>query len=226
MFNRGYRMQPINEGDLKFPSFKKCCRPLPVPLGDIHRQRLPAYVGVDLSSPTRPGNAIAVAGLEPRTQRRVLLEILFGNWTSPQTAGVLADVNSRHNVQFIQVENNAYQQSLVDWIRQSKTGVSNDYWMKVEAFTTGSNKAHPEYGLPGLEVEFANDGWTFPYQEWEGHDPSCQCNWDRLEREFSMYPQGATTDGIMAVWFARDAINKWAPVQATSGSRIGNLNLR
>lgn len=217
-------MQAINPGDLKFPSFESCCLPLPVPLGDIHRRRLPAYVGVDLSGPNRPGNAIAVVGLEPSTNRRIMLEILFGDWTSPKVAGVLADVNMRHNVQFIQVENNGYQQALVDWIRESK--VENSFWMKVESFTTGNNKAREDVGLPALEVEFHNKSWVFPHQEWEGHDPSCSCDWCRLSREFSMYPKAATSDGVMATWFARDALNKWAPINVGTSAPVGNLNLR
>jgi len=224
MFNRGYRMQAINEGDLKFPSFKKCCIALPTTLGDLHRRRLPAYVGVDLSGNKRPGNAISVVGLEPATRRRIQLEIMFGAWSSPEMADRLADVNLRHNVQFIQVENNAYQQSLIDWVRKSKT--ENNYWMKIEAFTTGANKANPDYGLPVMEVEFHNQGWIFPYQEWEGHDPSCVCDWCRLDREFSLYPKGASADGVMATWFARDALNKWAPMHAGTSGGVGNLNLR
>jgi len=223
MFNRGYRMLAINPGDLVFPSWVKC-RQRGLVLAELHRRRLPAYIGVDLSSPSRPGNAIAVVGLEPGSLHRYLLEIVFGNWTSPETASVLAEVCSRHNVQWIQVENNAYQGALIDWVRKGKDEFP--YWMKIEPYTTGQlSKIDRDIGLPALEVEFHNGAWLLPWSEWDGHPPVCRCDWCRLDAEFRMYPKGASFDGIMAVFFARDAANKWAP-RTTAGRRMGRLNQR
>lgn len=195
MFNMGYRLNAVNPGDLKFPSVQKCYAK-GVVLGELLRRQLPAYIGVDLAGDKRPGNAIAVVGLDPISHRRYLLEIKFGAWTSPQLAGVLADVCTRHNVQFIQVENNAYQQSLIDWIRKEKPDFP--FWMKIKAFTTGKNKADPNYGLPALEVEFSNDAWVFPHSEWEFHPSTCKCDWCRLSLELRLYPKGGSSDGVMA----------------------------
>lgn len=222
MWSRGYAMNPIAPGELRFPSFEKCRLP-GISLSDLHRKQLPTYVGVDLSSKTRPGNAIVAIGLDMATQRRHVLEVKYGAWTSPQTASALADVCSRHNIQWIQVENNAYQQSIIDWVKQEKGDFP--YWPKVEAFTTGVGKADPQYGLPGLEVEFKNGSWVIPYSEYEGHPTTCVCDWCHFDREFRQYPRGATTDGVMAAWFARDAISKWAP--RNIGARVrGNLRYR
>lgn len=223
LFNRGYRMLAINPGDLMFPSWSKC-RKSGLVLGELQRRKMPAYIGVDLSSPTRPGNAIAAVGLEPGTMRRYLLEIMYGKWTSPETAAALADVCSRHNVQWIQVENNAYQGALIDWVRKDK--VDFPYWMKIEPYTTGEmSKIDREIGLPSLEVEFHNDAWLTPWSEWEAHSATCRCDWCRLDTEFKLYPKGATFDGIMAVFFARDALNKWAPRNA-GPRKMGRLNQR
>lgn len=222
MFNLGYGMEATKPGERKFPSISKCFAK-GVVLGELRRRGMPTYIGVDLSSPGRPGNAIIAVGLEHGSRRRYPLEVRYGNWTSPDTAGVLAEVCSHHNVQYIQVENNAYQQSLIDWVRKGQADFP--YWMKIEAFTTGKNKADPQYGLPGLEIEFKNEAWVFPYAEWEGHPATCLCDWCRLAREIIDYPNAAQSDGVMALWFARDALNKWAP-RSNNGRRLGNLNQR
>jgi hypothetical protein len=221
MYARGYRMHAISPGDLLFPSFASCYAP-GVVLAEVIARRYPAYVGVDLAGTTRPGNCIFVLGVEPGTQRRYALEVLYGNWSSPTTAGHVAEVCTRHNVQWIQVENNAYQQALIDWMRKEKTG---GIWTKVEPFTTGKNKADPTYGLASLEVELKNRSWVLPEAEWHDHDATCVCGWCRWKREMGMFPQYPTWDGCMAAWFARDAANKWAPTTA-AGRKLGNLNAR
>lgn len=208
LFDRGYAMNAVSPGELKFPSWAKC-RQSGVILEEIQKRMLPAYIGVDLAGKRRPGNAIVVVGLEVSTNRRYLLETKLGAWTSPETAGVLAEVSSRHNVQAIQVENNAYQQSLIDWVKKEKPDYP--YWMKIQAFTTGTNKADPDYGLPVLEVEFHNEAWVVPYSSYENHPSTCVCDWCNSDQQVRLYPKAAATDFVMALWFARDAINKWAP---------------
>lgn len=222
-FNRAYRMMSIAPGELLFPSFDQCCVP-GMTSSELTKQNMPAYVGVDLSSAQRPGNAIVVVGLRYPELRRVLLEVVTGAWSSPKTAQVLAEVCSRHNVQFIQVENNAYQQALIDWVQKEKPDFP--YWMKIEAFTTGASKSAPQYGLPGIEVEFHNKGWIFPLSEWETHETTCVCDWCHLRDEFQSYPKGKTSDVVMATWFARDALNKWAPPVLGAARRGGSLNQR
>lgn len=223
MFNRAYGMRPVSPEELKFPSFKTCCVP-GLTASDLRKQGMPAYIGVDLAGKNRPGNAIVAIGIKYPEMRRVMLEVRRGNWSSPKTAGVLAEVCSHHNVQYIQVENNAYQQSLIDWIKHEKPDFP--YWMKVEPFTTTSAKNEEWYGLPGLEVEFKNNGWIFPLSEWEGHGSTCQCDWCAMKTEFEDYPKGATTDIVMATYFARDAANKWAPSGVQRPRRSGNVNAR
>lgn len=221
LFNKGYRLQAINPGDLKFPSWPKC-RQSGVVLEELWKRQLPAYVGVDLAGKKRPGNAIVVIGIEPGTLRRYLLNVRYGAWSSPDTAKNLAEMCAPHNVQYIQVENNAYQDAIIDWIKKNKTDFP--FWMKIEPFTTGANKAEPDIGLPVIEVEFHNDAWVIPYSEYEGHPPTCHCDWCRLDAEVSLYPKAAATDGVMALWFARDAANKWSPRPPRQNR--GNMTLR
>lgn len=223
-FNRGYRMNAISPGELRFPSWKNCYE-RSLTAEEIRRRQLPTYIGVDLSGKKRPGNSIVALALDPQTHRKGIADVRFGAWTSPQTAQALVEVCSRVNVQFIQVENNAYQQSIIDWVQQEKGAF--DYWMKVEPYTSGTGTFDPMYGLPSLEVEFKNGGWLIPYAEFEGHPTTCVCDWCHLDREFRFYPRGATSDGIMASFFARDAISKWAPRRGAAGtSGTARLNVR
>lgn len=221
MWSRGYGMSPIAPGERKFPSWVKARKP-GVLLSQLYERRLPTYIGVDLSGRNRPGNAIMAVGLGP-DNRRYLLEPRFGAWSSPETAQALADVCSHHNVQWIQVENNAYQQAIIDWVKQEKGQFQ--YWAQVEAFTTGQGKADPQYGLPGMEVEFKNDSWVVPYSEYEGHPTTCVCDWCMLDQQMRDYPRAKATDGPMALWFARDAIIKWQPRKAGAKVR-GSLRDR
>ncbi len=219
----GYELESILREELMFPSFTNCFNQITA--DELRKRGLPAYIGVDLAGKTRKGNSIAVVGLEPVSQRRAMLEIRYGAWSSPQTAGVLAEVCSRYNVQFIQVENNAYQDAIIDWVKKEKGEFP--YWTKVEAFTTGANKADPQYGLPALEIEFKNRAWIIPYGEWEGHPSTCKCDWCHWSREFGNFPKYTSWDGVMATWFARDALNKWAPRGRPGGaSNLASLNVR
>lgn len=205
-FARGFMMQAYSDEERMFPSFKSCYTH-GVITGDIARRGYPVFVGVDLAGDKRPGNCIFVAAVDPVTHRRYPLEIHCGAWTSPETAGRLADVNARHNVKYIIVENNAYQQALIDWIRHSAK--ENTFWMKLEPFTTGRQKADPKYGLPSLEIEYRNKAWVVPADEFMGHDSSCRCGWCVWTRETADYPFSVTTDTVMATWFCREAIDRY-----------------
>jgi hypothetical protein len=206
-FNRGYRQLAVSPGELAFPSFDQCIQS-GLTAGELLARKMPSYCGVDLAGKKRPGNAIASVGAAAAGMR-ALLDIRFGGWKSPETAKQIGEVDMLVNPQFIQVENNGYQQSLVDWAKESQYS----YWPKVEPFTTGLNKTDPEVGLAVLEVEFHNKAWIIPGAEFEGHPPDCACSWCRLVTEFRSYPFGSSTDGVMAFWFARDALAKWAPIR-------------
>ena len=100
----------------------------------------------------------------------------------------------------------------------------------VEPYTTGrESKINPIFGVPGLEIEFKNKAWVIPSGEFEGHSPHCRCGWCIWRGEVHDYPMGATTDTVMAMFFAREAISKWGTgstmgVGGTGG--LGGLNDR
>jgi len=222
MWHQGFRMQVMKPGDRKFPSFEACWQPALV-LTDVIRRAWPTYVGVDLSSANRPGNFITAVAVNPLTGLRVPVVARNGNWTSPETAEVLSDVCATvANLQYVMVENNAYQESLIEWVRKGKSAFP--WWPKIEAHTTGRNKADPQFGLPGIEVEFANRAWAFASGEWEGHGTGHDCAWCVLEREIRLYPKYSTSDGLMSMWFAKAAIDRfYRPPQSKSARRDHNV---
>ena len=207
-FERGFRQSAFTDAERLFPHFEDCYTP-GIVVGEIIRRAWPTFVGVDLAGTKRPGNVIFVASVDPTTQRRYPLEILCGAWKSPEVAAQLGGVHARHpNLRVIMVENNGYQQSLVDWIKQ--TPGDSSYWYMVESYTTGfDSKVNPVYGLPGLDIEFKNKAWVVPSAEFEGHPPHCRCGWCIWKGEVHDYPMGATTDAVMAMHFCREAISKW-----------------
>lgn len=224
-FARGFQMQAFTDEERMFQSFQSCCTP-GVAASIFSQRGWPTFIGVDLAGAKRPGNVIFIAAVDPNTQRRYPLEILTGGWTSPETARQLAMASYRHpNTRVIMVENNGYQQAIVDWVRNSP--VDHSFWYKVEAFTTGANKMKTEIGLPSLEVEFKNRAWVIPSDEFEGHPLVCRCGWCTWKLEMRDFPMSATTDTVMAMWFCREAISRWgaAPTSQQSGN-LSDVNTR
>lgn len=217
-FDRGFRLVAISDGELGFPSFPTCFQEDFV-LDELVRRRLPVYIGVDLSSSTRPGNAIVAVALDPRSQKRYVVDVRYGAWTSPETAKEITDVFGGHAVDRVMVENNAYQGSIIEWTQDNRERFP--WWTKVDAYTTGRGKADPQYGLPGLEVQFKNRAWVIASAKWYGHLSTCKCAWCEWRRQIAIYPRGTATDFVMATWFADIAITKWGRVH---GNVVGNLS--
>lgn len=201
-------MRAFSDDERMYPSFQTCFSS-GVVTGEITRRAWPVFMGVDLAGTKRPGNVIFIAAMDPATQKRYPLEILTGNWTSPETARQLSMATARHpNVRYIMVENNGYQQALIDWVKSSPN--DHSFWYKIESYTTtGVTKNSLTVGMPSLEVEFKNKAWVVPYDEFAGHAVTCHCGWCTWKTEVRDYPMSATTDTVMAMWFCREAISKW-----------------
>lgn len=223
-FARGFEMKAFTDSERTFPSFKTCYNH-GVVLGEIIRNGWPTFIGVDLAGAKRPGTVLFAASVDPVSRRRYPVEVQVGQWTSPETAQRLAAMHDRHNTRYIMVENNGYQQSLVDWIRTSAE-VSSEFYFKVESFTTGSNKVDPQIGLPSMEVEFKNRAWVVPRDEYAGHPITCKCGWCTWDAEVVDYPFSATTDCVMAMWFAREGIAKWGGGRGAALTGLDDLNVR
>ena len=192
---RGFRQKAITEGELLFSHFRDCVK---------YNESIPmwqfAYTGVDLSGEKRKGNVIVTSGVDVNGNRFVI-DIQYGNWSSPEMAEKIKEINSRLKPLAIMVENNAYQQSIIDWMNTK--GYQN---IPLRAFTTGKQKSDTEIGLPALDVQFERKQWTFYLPE---HQVGCGCAWCQFKREMESYPIYSSTDFVMAFWFSEQAIRKY-----------------
>ena len=193
-FARGFRQETVEDEDRTFASAGKCAVQDLDPLAYMSRH-WPIYTGVDLSSEKRPGNAIVSIAERPADRKRLVVSVRTGKWTSPELWRQLEEEDRRFRPQVFVVENNAYQSALVQW------GLELNASLPVKGFTTGRGKADPVLGLPGLEVEFENQGWMIPRPS---HELECECDWCRLWAELTGHPVAASTDVVMALWFARE----------------------
>jgi hypothetical protein len=74
-----------------------------------------------------------------------------------------------------------------------------DKGCRIVAHTTGRNKAHPEYGVEGIFVEFMNKAWRIPSDSLG----RCPEEVEALLAECVDYqPSKHTGDRLMALWFA------------------------
>ena len=200
-FNRGFRQDPYDEKDRLFnwEAVERFFR-WDVKPEDVVDSSWPRYGGVDLSSEERPGTVIFVLARSPDGVKYPL-HVRRGNWGwGPQTARQVEEVHRNFNVRLWNVESNAAQKGLVEWLR---VAYGRDF--PVRAFLTTRRKVDPQEGLPSLAVEMENGGWFFALKQIEGHKPDCGCGWCTLIREIRDYPISGTTDCLMAMWFASEA---------------------
>lgn len=229
-FQRGFFLQAYSDEEATFSSYPNC-RKRGLVLGDIQRNtNWPCFMGVDLSSKKRPGNAIAAVRVDPVTRYRYPIDIRFLAKPGPEVCEALNVMDQLYSPVVIFVEDNGYQDSLFDWIGDAKARFP--FWLKVEPTTTDSGrKGHAERGLPGMEVEFKNEAWCFPYSDFEGatvDDPAPKGWWARLDQEFRFHPLAVSSDGVMALWFARQAIDRYGNFHTyeAGGTGVGDPNLR
>lgn len=187
-FNRGFRQMGVTDGELSFRHFAQCIVRGVEPPKAVHH-----YIGVDLSGEQRKGNVICVVGTD-NINNKWVADIQSGNWSSPETAEMIAQLNSKYIPHVIMVENNAYQQSLIDWMS------TKDYrGLPIQPFTTGKQKVSETIGLPALDVQFERGMWKFYLPD---HDVSCKCAFCQFAKEMKYYPIAETSDSVMAFWFA------------------------
>lgn len=125
---------------------------------------------------------------------RQILNIDAARLSGPEILARLEDLHERYGGVFI-VENNAAQQYLHDFAAANAAMRAN-----IRAFTTGRNKAHPEYGIESMAAELDRGQWIIPSKRGRVDDQI-----DRWIGDLLYYdPQGHTGDRLMASWFARE----------------------
>lgn len=169
------------------------------------------YTGVDLGVRTKKNSdltSLFTIIVHPDETREVL-DIQTGRWTGPEIVSRIIDTHHRYH-SIVTVEDNAAQ----DFILQFTKGVSA---VPVEPFTTGRNKAHPEFGVESLATEMANVKWIIPSRQ----GVPAHSELTAWINEMLYYdPNSHTGDRLMSAWFAREAARKKRPK-----GRVGRLDL-
>ena len=169
------------------------------------------FTGVDLGVQRKDSNdltSLFTIKLEAGGLRRVL-RIESGRWTGPEILHRVEQTYVAFGSIFV-VENNAAQQYIVDFTRES------DLVIPVVPFTTGRNKAHPEFGVESIGAEMANGKWLIPNQH--GRTDEEVSEWIT---ELLFYdPREHVGDRVMASWFAREGARRFADFGRRSSGKV------
>lgn len=163
------------------------------------------YTGVDLAVQQKDGadyTVLFTIAIHPNTGNREVLSIERGRWSGPEIVSRIIDIHRRF-MSIVVVENNAAQ----DYILQFARG---QYAVPMRAFTTGRNKAHPEFGVESLAMEMAGRKWIIPSR---GGLPAHPEIGQWIQEMLFYQPASHTGDSLMASWFARE------------GQRLGSLRV-
>jgi hypothetical protein len=136
---------------------------------------------------------------------RQVLDVQRGRWSGPEIVQRIIDVHKRYQSLVI-VENNAAQDFLVQFARGASA-------VPIRAFTTGRNKAHPEFGVESIAAEMASAKWIIPNSPPGTFTKDIQA-W--MTEMLYYDPSAHTGDCLMASWFAREGV-RMGEIKAQTG---------
>lgn len=169
------------------------------------------FTGCDLAVQRKDSNdltSLFTMLVEADGTRRPL-RIESGRWTGPEILKRIEETYRRFGSIFL-VENNAAQHYIVQWARDSALSIP------VVPFTTGRNKAHPEFGVESIGAEMAAGRWKIPNLG------------GRLDEEIGEWiqellfydPREHVGDRVMASWFAREGARRYFDFARGPSARI------
>lgn len=170
------------------------------------------FTGVDIGVRTSEGADLTVLFtilLWPSGDRQVLW-LEGGRWSGPEIVRRIWDTHERYQ-SIIYVENVGAQEFILQFAQEFGR-------IPVRPFATGNNKAHPEFGIEGLAVEFQNQQWVIPSVN--GVPASKEIGaW--IEELMYFDPRDHTGDRLMASWFAREGARR----ASRAANRGGGLRI-
>jgi hypothetical protein len=169
------------------------------------------FTGVDLGVQRKDSNdetSLFTIKLEAGGLRRVL-RIESGRWTGPEILHRVEQTFLAFGSIFI-VENNAAQQYIIDFTKES------DLVVPVIPFTTGRNKAHPEFGVESVGAEMANGKWLIPNTNGRTDDEVSEWITELLFYD----PREHVGDRVMASWFAREGARRFADFGRRNSGKV------
>ncbi len=131
-------------------------------------------------------------------------------WTMPQQAELILQKHQQYKLMMSSVEANGYQTGLLEALDQKMR--ERDIALKIEPhYTNKSSKPDPELGVQAMAPWVERGAFHIPWA-----DAYSQTRMRQLVDELVMYPDGRTTDTVMALWFAWRALELSAPAFKTS----------
>jgi len=153
------------------------------------------YTGVDLAVQQKDASdstCLFTIAVHPQGDREIL-NIESGKWSGPEIVSRIIDTHRRY-MSICIVENNAAQDFIIQFARGA-------FAVPIKPFTTGRNKAHPEFGIESIAAEMAGRKWIIPSK---GGHPSHPEIHQWVQEMLFYQPTAHTGDRLMASWFARE----------------------
>lgn len=153
------------------------------------------YTGVDLAVQQKDASDLTclfTIAVHPQGDREIL-NIEAGKWSGPEIISRIIDTHRRY-MSICIVENNAAQDYIIQFAR-------GQFAVPIRPFTTGRNKAHPEFGIESIAAEMAGRKWIIPSNAGQAAHPEIY-NW--VQEMLFYQPSAHTGDRLMASWFARE----------------------
>jgi hypothetical protein len=156
--------------------------------------------GVDLAVQQKDASdstCFFTIAVHPNGDREVI-SIETGKWSGPIIVSKLFEIHHRYQ-SFFMIENNAAQDFILQFARDRGA-------IPMRPFTTGRQKAHPEFGIESIAAEMSQGKWIIPNINGQCH-PEVQ-RW--LDEMLWYDPAVHTGDRLMSSYFAREGIRMQA----------------
>lgn len=156
----------------------------------------PRFMGVDLARTEGGGNyTVAFTIAVDDNGRRWVVNVARVQIRAADIPEFIARQYEEHHPSVILVENNAFQQVIIDQLSEL------DMSLPVQGHYTGTKKHDISMGVPSLATQIDNGSWVIPFAGDHGAlAHGCDiCAWID---EMIAYPFGEHNDTVMAMWFA------------------------
>lgn len=164
--------------------------------------------GVDLaiSRADSAGSTVFFTIYVDEKRRRRVLDVRAGKWSGPEIKNKAKEVFDAFGSLFI-IENNAMQQMLIDMLRDETD-------IPIVPFRTGTNKAHPYFGVESLAAEMAGGKWIIPSKAGAPDFTGVDKEVGEWISEMLFYdPKEHTGDRLMASWLAREGARQFVDLE-------------
>jgi len=161
----------------------------------------PKYIGVDVGLRAEGHgsySSIFVLAVNPQNGSYWTLDVFRTKCTATELLELIVDVGQSYKPELVYVENNAFQQALIEFLDERRLGFS------VQGFTTTTRKNDSTIGIPALASRFRNGQWVTIHDHPE-EIGTCECAKCHWVRELSEWPGCKFGDTVMAMWLATRA---------------------